>query len=102
ALDGIDELLVGFVTRSSRGISPAEPTRLLVRPDTAEVGWLVDMAPGRSVVTERVRLDGEPVVADEVLAGSPVEVYLGLWSRSSLEPQNEVERWWRQTVSISW
>ena len=102
ALDGIDELLVGFVTRSSRGISPGAPTRLLVRPDTADVGWLVDMAPGRSVVTDRVRFDGDAVQADAELTGSPVDVYLRLWSRSASEPQNDVERWWRETVSISW
>jgi uncharacterized protein (TIGR03083 family) len=102
ALDGIDELLVGFVTRSSRGISPAEPTRLLVRPDSADVGWLVDMAPGRSVVTERVHLDGDPVDADAELTGPAVELYQRLWSRSAVEPQNDVERWWRDTVCISW
>ena len=33
ALDGIDELLVGFVTRRRKGASPGSPTRLLVRPD---------------------------------------------------------------------
>ena len=43
ALDGIDELLVGFVTRRREGASPGAPTRLLVRPDGADVAWLVDL-----------------------------------------------------------
>ena len=102
ALDGIDELLVGFVTRRTRGISPSEPTRLLVRPEVGGVGWLVDMAPERSVVTQRIRIDGRHVSADAEISGDPVDLYLRLWSRSATEPANDVERWWRDTVSISW
>ncbi|GAB3054061.1 maleylpyruvate isomerase family mycothiol-dependent enzyme [Intrasporangium mesophilum] len=102
ALDGIDELLVGFVTRKREGINPGHASRLLVRPSGSDVGWLVDMAPGRSVHTRRVRLDGTPVDSDAEITGTPVEVYLSLWSRSPVPPANDVERWWRDTVSISW
>ncbi len=102
ALDGIDELLVGFVTRKREGINPGRRSRLLVRPDGSDIGWLVDMAPGRSVDTRRVRLDGTPVEADAEITGTPVEVYLSLWSRSPVPPANDLERWWRDTVSISW
>ena len=102
ALDGIDELLVGFVTRKREGINPGHPARLFVRPDGSEVGWLVDLAPGRPVDTRRVRLDGSQVDADAEITGTPVEVYLGLWSRSPVPPATDLERWWRDTVSISW
>ncbi len=103
ALDGIDELLVGFVTRRREGWSPGYPTRLLVRPDGAEVAWLVDLAPGRPVSTRRVGpISPEAATADRVLSGDPVDLYLRLWSRSAAEPADELERWWRDTISVTW
>ena len=108
ALDGIDELLVGFVTRRKEGASPGAPTRLLVRLDGADVAWLVDLDTGRPVLTRRVRPGSGGsggVDADHVLAGDPVDLYLRLWSRGAaepVEPVSELERWWRQTISISW
>jgi uncharacterized protein (TIGR03083 family) len=105
ALDGIDELLVGFVTRRKEGASPGTPTRLLVRPDGADVAWLVDLDTGRPIRTRRVRpesLEGAGSRSDHSLAGDPVDLYLRLWSRGAAEPVDEIERWWRQTISISW
>jgi len=102
ALDGIDELLVGFVPRGRQGVSPPSPARLLVRPDGSEIGWLVDLAPGRPALTSRLRLHNERIDADEEITGNPVDVYLRLWSRSAAPPAGDVERWWRDTVSITW
>jgi uncharacterized protein (TIGR03083 family) len=117
ALDGIDELLVGFVTRRAEGASPGAPTRLLVRPDGVDVAWLVDLDTGRPIRTSRVRpwsggTGGTD--ADHVLTGDPVDLYLRLWSRGAAEPTEpiapiapaepvaELERWWRENISISW
>ncbi|CAN7515760.1 maleylpyruvate isomerase N-terminal domain-containing protein [Terrabacter sp. LjRoot27] len=108
ALDGIDELLVGFVTRRREGASPGAPTRLLVRPDDADVAWLVDLDTGRPVRTRRVRPvsaespESAESVADHTLGGDPVDLYLRLWSRGAAAPVDELERWWRETISISW
>jgi uncharacterized protein (TIGR03083 family) len=103
ALDGIDELLVGFVTRRRKGASPDSPTRLLVRPDGADVAWLVDLAPGRPVSTQRVGpASPEAAGADHTLTGDPVDLYLRLWSRSATVPADELERWWRDTISVTW
>ena len=103
ALDGIDELLVGFVTRRREGASPGSPTRLLVHADGAAVGWLVDLATGRPVSTQRIDpTSPEAATADHVLSGDPVDLYLRLWSRSPLEPVDELERWWRDTISVTW
>ncbi|GGM95741.1 hypothetical protein GCM10009721_22750 [Terrabacter tumescens] len=112
ALDGIDELLVGFVTRRRHGGSPGAPTRMLVRPDGADVAWLVDLATGRPITTTRVRPDSpEAAGADHTLTGSPVDLYLRLWSRGAegvegVEgvdgPVDELERWWRETISVRW
>jgi uncharacterized protein (TIGR03083 family) len=103
ALDGIDELLVGFVTRRRKGASPDSPTRLLVRPDRADVAWLVDLAPGQPISTRRVGpASPEAAGADHALTGDPVDLYLRLWSRSAAEPADELERWCRDTISVTW
>ena len=102
ALDGIDELLVGFVPRGKRGFSPEGPAKLLVHPDASEVGWLVDLAPGRPAMTTRVPLGGDVLDSDVELTGDPVDLYLRLWSRSAAEPAHDFERWWRESVSVRW
>lgn len=102
ALDGIDELLVGFVTRRREGAAPGAPTTVLVRPDGSEVAWLVDLATGRPVSTRRVDAGSPEAAADHTLTGDPVELYLRLWSRSGDEPVDELERWWRETISVTW
>lgn len=102
ALDGIDELLRGFVPRSRQGVSPQASTTLLVAPDDADRAWLLDLAPDRaartSVVDRGTR--GLPE-AEHALTGSPVDLYLRLWSRAA-EPDDAIERWWREHVSVTW
>lgn len=49
----------------------------------------------------RTRLP-EAAGADHALTGDPVDLYLRLWSRSGTEPADELERWWRDTVSVTW
>lgn len=106
AVDGIDELLVGFITRSRKGASPGgstESTLLLVAPDGCDVAWLVELATGRPLVTRRVR-PGSPDAsgAEHVWTGDPLDLYLRLWSRGSAEPVDELERWWRESISVTW
>ena len=102
ALDGIDELLVGFVTRRREGASPGAPTRLLVSPEGADVAWLVELDTGRPIRTRRVRPGSPEAAADHTLTGDPVDLYLRLWTRGAAEPVDELERWWRETVSVTW
>jgi uncharacterized protein (TIGR03083 family) len=102
ALDGIDELLTGFVPRPRQGVRH-EPLRVLVAPMSTTRAWLLDVAPDRAPVATRLELDtGSDVPAhDAVLSGGPVEVLLRLWSRGG-EPRDELERWWTDTVSVTW
>ena len=102
ALDGIDELLTGFVPRRKQGVS-REPLRLLVAPMSTTRAWLLDIAPDRPPVVERLEIDaGRAVPAhDALVTGEPVEVQLRLWSRGG-EPRDEIERWWTDTVSVTW
>jgi len=102
ALDGIDELLTGFVPRPRQGVRH-EPLVVLVAPTATTRAWLLDLAPDRPPRVRRLDLDaGGPVPAHgAVLTGEPVEVLLRLWSRGG-EPRDALERWWTDTVSVTW
>lgn len=107
ALDGIDELLRGFLTRRRQGIHAAEPMRIDVRPHGEERAWLVDVHPEQPVETTVV--DAATIAgaaADHELTGGAVELYLQLWNRgpapSSGAPTGSVEAWWREHVTINW
>lgn len=98
ALDGIDELLSGFVPRRSQGIHPEE-TVVLVRPDDSPTAWRLAMGPDHPV--EVTVLDGASPAAygsiDRELTGHPVDLYLRLWNRSP-----ELDPWWHDLVRIAW
>ncbi len=102
ALDGIDELLTGFVPRPRQGVHH-DPLRVLVAPLSTTRAWLVDVAPDRPPVVQRLDLGpGRDVPShDAVLTGEPVEVHLRLWSRGG-PPRDELEQWWTDTVSVTW
>jgi len=102
AIDGIDELLTGFVTRRMQDVTHA-PLRLLVAPMSTTRAWLLDIAPDRPPLVERVDIEAGTGMPDHdaMLTGEPVEVLLRLWSRGG-EPRDEIERWWTDTVSVTW
>jgi uncharacterized protein (TIGR03083 family) len=102
ALDGIDELLTGFVPRPRQRVHH-EGLRLLVAPMSTTRAWLLDVAGDRPPLVERLEIDPGTAVPehDAVLTGEPVEVHLRLWSRGG-EPRDAVERWWTDTVSVTW
>jgi uncharacterized protein (TIGR03083 family) len=103
ALDGVDELLTGFVPRPRQRVHRSPATRLLVAPRSTTRAWLLDIAPDRPPVVERLDLhEGSSVPEhDALVTGEPVEVLLRLWSRGG-EPGDEIERWWTDTVSVTW
>ena len=106
ALDGIDELLRGFLPRRRQGVFAAEDRRVLVRPDGLDVGWFVHVHPDTPVETTRLDLASQvPPAADQLLTGSPVGLYLRLWNRAAQpEPPapDSVEAWWRDHVTVNW
>jgi uncharacterized protein (TIGR03083 family) len=78
ALDGLDELLTGFLPRPGSRLRSAEPTTVAVLPDDAEERWLVRVTSDRPVTA---RGEGDKQ-ADVVLHGSAVALYLTVWNRS--------------------
>jgi uncharacterized protein (TIGR03083 family) len=82
AVDGIDELLSGFMTRPRSQLRCADEAVLVVAPDDVPDWWLVRLGPGPPVTT---RLAGPPVDVDDadwVLEGTAVDLYLALWNRA--------------------
>jgi uncharacterized protein (TIGR03083 family) len=97
AVDGIDELLTGFVPRPSSRLRSEEPMTIAVLPDDADQRWLVALS-SQQPVTARGLGDDE---ADVVLRGSAVALYLTLWNRSD-EVSDERLALWAADARVTW
>lgn len=97
AIDGIDELLTGFLPRRRSQLRTDEPMTIAVLPEDADDRWLV--AVSREVpVTTRGMGDED---ADVVLRGSAVALYLTLWNRSDEVSDDGLELWAEQ-ARVTW
>lgn len=118
ALDGIDELLRGWLCSRGGGGPVAQPTTVIVRPDGSPTTWRVELAPGSAAKVSRlhdgladpsavglassqVAESGVEPEADHVLTGPAVALYLGLWHRGSTG-DDAFDSWWRERLRISW
>lgn len=100
ALDGIQELLLGFFARRGR-LRSERPVRLLVAPDDAEESWQSSIGPD-GCRTEPA--DGA-VTADCTLRGPASELYLALWNRPSsprIDGDARVLELWRERAHVKW
>jgi uncharacterized protein (TIGR03083 family) len=97
ALDGIDELLTGFLPRPRSRLRTPEPTTVAVLPDDAVERWLVTVS-DRPPRTQRGAGDEG---ADVVLRGSAVALYLTLWNRSD-EVAADGFGLWADGASVTW
>ena len=96
AVDGIDELVVGFLTRDGSRLRSEQPVTFSIRPQDVRRSWLVHVSSEPAVVE---RDDNGP--ADIVLEGSAEQLYLALWNRSD-EVQVEGFDLWRETARVTW
>jgi uncharacterized protein (TIGR03083 family) len=101
AVDGIDELLRGFMTRNKSRLRSEERLAIGVLADELPTGWLVEVSQAPAVVT----VAGRDEVADRAdvrLEGSAVAVYLTLWNRSDeLDVEDRALDPWR-SAPITW
>ncbi len=88
ALDGIDELLLGFVPHDRSRVRYAMPVTLRVAPTGTDRCWTVTLSPDAAPAVSHEAAPGDPggagdtgSGADVTVSGSPVEVHLGLWNR---------------------
>ncbi len=97
ALDGIDELLTGFLPRPRSQLLAEEPLTVAVLPEDADQRWLVAIS-NQPPVTARGLGDDD---ADVVLRGSAVALYLTLWNRSD-EISDERLELWAEGARVTW
>lgn len=79
ALDGLDELLVGFVPRRSTQLhTDSGELTFVVAPTDADLAWTVTLSDGPPVTVRGLAGDAEDRT---VLTGTAAALYLGLWNR---------------------
>lgn len=101
ALDGIDELVSGFLTRPRARVRSEQPMTVAVLPTDAAYSWLLEVS-DQPVVTTR-RPHQEP--AEVNLVGSAVALYLTLWNRSDgaeVKDDGDLLDKWRGQAGITW
>ena len=97
ALDGIDELLTGFMPRPRSRLRSDDPTTIAVLPDDADARWTVTVTQ-RPPTTVR---EASPDDADIVLCGSAVALYLTLWNRSDELDDTGLDLW-AEGARVTW
>lgn len=100
AVDGIDELVAGFVPRSRSRLRSDEPFRMVIAPTDVDVAWTVTVSEDAPVTVREALPD-----ATAVISGSAAGIYLGLWNRGDDIAETGSEDalgLWRETVRISW
>jgi uncharacterized protein (TIGR03083 family) len=107
ALDGIDELVRGFLPRSKSTLRADEPLTIAVRPDEAERAWLVSVSAAPAVTEEVPAADPRVEKAEIVMAGGAVALYLDLWNRSAAggdghDGGQPGAHLWRERARIVW
>jgi uncharacterized protein (TIGR03083 family) len=102
ALDGLDELLTGFVTRGRSRFAGVPAARFTVRPEETDRSWTVSVAADGTVSTTR----DEPVVKGEAsLNGTARALYLALWNRTGgagVSDATGVMETWRSRARVRW
>jgi uncharacterized protein (TIGR03083 family) len=97
AVDGIDELLAGFMTRNKSRLRSESPMVVGVVAEESPTGWLVEVGPAPAVVTV-VPSDEVADRCDVRLEGLAVAVYLTLWNRS--DELDLVDLW--RSAPVTW
>jgi uncharacterized protein (TIGR03083 family) len=101
AVDGIDELLVGFWQRRTKGLRSRSPYTAAVSTIAGDT-WLLDVGPEATVTR---RLDGRDAIPPHALhlSGNAVDLYLALWNRGgSVEDPAGLLPTWRAGGAITW
>ncbi len=97
ALDGIDELLTGFMPRPRSRLRSDDPITIAVLPDDADARWTVTVTQ-RPPTTVR---EASSEDADIVLCGSAVALYLTLWNRSDELDDTGLDLW-AEGARVTW
>jgi uncharacterized protein (TIGR03083 family) len=100
AADGIDELLMGFITRGKGRLHAEEPYTVLIRTDDTGHTWTLRISDGPIVTTP-----GGIERPEAVFAGTAVQLYLSLWNRAdelTTNGRSDLVDQWRKQIRIRW
>jgi uncharacterized protein (TIGR03083 family) len=99
AVDGIDELLTGFLPRPRWQLRTAKPTTVSVEATDTGDAWTVALGPDDASTTP-----GRAEEPDVVLTGSAVQLYLGLWNRGDELESSDPDflATWRERARVTW
>jgi uncharacterized protein (TIGR03083 family) len=102
ALDGIDELLTGFLPRSKVRLRSDEPYRIHVAPEGADREWTVLVSTDPPTTTRSAPEGPEPVRLR--IAGAPRAAYLGLWNRGEPNASGDLAAadQWKELMRVRW
>jgi hypothetical protein len=104
AVDGIDELLLGFYMRRGGRLRADQPCSLLVEAvDVPDAAWLVRIGPDGAQIARSPAESN----ADCVLRGSASDLYLALWNRRGTDDldvhgDRSVLDLWRERATVRW
>lgn len=99
AVDGIDELLGGFMPRPTSRLRCADESVLVVAPDDAPDWWLVRVGPHPAATQRGAGPVPELPAADWELTGTAAELYLTLWNRSV---RRDLGPSWSERAAVTW
>ena len=100
AVDGIDELVRGFVPRRSSRLRTDEPYLMAITPTDDEAAWTVRVSDQPPVTTVGADPD-----ANAQITGTAAALYLGLWNRGDDIAENgtvDALGHWREQVRVGW
>lgn len=101
ALDGIDELLCGFLPRSKSTLRSTSPVVFAIRPDEGDLAWQVRVTEEPAVTTVLARSDAGLDAADVQVTGPAVDLYLRLWNRAPVTDDDGLQLW-REKSRVVW
>ena len=100
AADGIDELLIGLITRGKGRLHTAEPYTVLIRTDDTGHAWTLRISDGPIVAAP-----GAIERPEVVFSGTAVQLYLSLWNRAdeiTTNGRSDLIDQWRKQIRIRW
>jgi hypothetical protein len=104
ALDGVDELLVGFWQRARSGPRSDTPYEAVVAADSGD-RWGLEIGPHRVTTRRAPATDPTATTTNDAatLSGTPVDLYLALWNRGGRvdDPEDLLGRW-KAAGAITW
>ncbi|MEE1762648.1 maleylpyruvate isomerase family mycothiol-dependent enzyme [Streptomyces sp. SP18BB07] len=101
AVDGIDELLLGFHARPNSRVRTATPRVLRVRATDTDAAWTVRLS-AEPLVAERADVSRAPDADCEITGPAP-QLYLALWNRlpfPAVDGDPALAELWRETSGI--